>query len=132
GGPVFIPGKYNTNKQKTFFFFSEEWGRDRVPGQDFFTQVPSIAERTGDFSDLCLPTPGPDCPTDPRTGNPFDGTLGPLPVDPAAAALLPLIPVGTVDVPGASSYIANVTLPTSWREELIRVDHNINSKNRAT
>ncbi len=55
-----------------------------------------------------------------------------LPVDPAAAALLPLIPVGTVDVPGASSYIANVTLPTSWREELVRVDHNINDHNRAT
>jgi hypothetical protein len=131
GGPVFIPGLYNKDKQKTFFFWSQEWRRERVPSS-FNTTVPYSAERTGDFSDLCLPTPGPDCPTDPRTGNPFDGTLGPLPVDPAAAALLPLIPVGTVDVPGASSYIANVTLPTSWREELIRVDHNINSKNRAT
>src|SRR4029077_12070929 len=25
GGPVFIPHHYNTDKQKTFFFFSEEW-----------------------------------------------------------------------------------------------------------
>ena len=131
GGPVFIPGLYNKDKQKTFFFWSQEWRRERVPGS-FNTAVPYSAERTGDFSDLCLPTPGPDCPTDPRTGQPFNGTMGPLPVDPAAAALLPLIPVGTVDVPGASSYIANVTLPTSWREELVRVDHNINNKNRAT
>jgi hypothetical protein len=131
GGPVFIPGLYNKDKQKTFFFWSQEWRRERVPGS-FNTTVPYSAERSGDFSDLCLPTPGPDCPTDPRTGQPFNGSMGPLPVDPAAAALLPLIPVGTVDVPGASSYIANVTLPTSWREELVRVDHNINSKNRAT
>ena len=131
GGPVFIPGVYNKDKQKTFFFWSQEWRRDRVPAS-FNTVVPYSAERNGDFSDLCLPTPGPDCPTDPRSGLPFDGTLGPLPVDPAAAALLPLIPVGTVDVPGASSYITNTTLPTTWREELVRVDHNINEHNRAT
>ena len=46
--------------------------------------------------------------------------------------MLPLIPVGTLDVPGASAYNTNITLPTSWREELIRVDHNINDKNRLT
>ena len=33
GGPIFIPGHYNTGKDKTFFFFSEEWRRDRVPGR---------------------------------------------------------------------------------------------------
>ena len=25
GGPLYIPGVYNTNKQKTFFFWNEEW-----------------------------------------------------------------------------------------------------------
>ncbi|HET9306312.1 MAG TPA: carboxypeptidase regulatory-like domain-containing protein [Candidatus Sulfotelmatobacter sp.] len=131
GGPVYIPGVYNKDKQKTFFFWSQEWRRDRLPAS-FNSPVPYSAERTGDFSDLCLPTPGPDCPTDPRTGSPWDGTQGNLPVDPVATALMPLIPVGTIDQPGASSYVANVTLPTSWREELIRVDHNINDKNRVT
>jgi hypothetical protein len=136
GGPVFIPGLYNKDKQKTFFFWSQEWRRERVPA-GFNTTVPYSAERSGDFSDLCpnvnnTDDPFGDCPIDPRTGALFDGTHGPLPVDPAAAALLPLIPVGTVDVPGASSYIANVTLPTSWREELVRVDHNINDHNRVT
>jgi len=33
GGPVFIPGHYNTNKEKTFFFFSQEWRRDLFPGR---------------------------------------------------------------------------------------------------
>ena len=25
GGPVYIPGHYNNNKQKTFFFWSQQW-----------------------------------------------------------------------------------------------------------
>ena len=29
GGPVYIPGVYNKNKEKTFFFWSQEWRRDR-------------------------------------------------------------------------------------------------------
>src|ERR1700676_1557550 len=45
GGPVFIPNVYNTDKSKTFFFFSEEWRRDRVPGQVFNAVVPSCVER---------------------------------------------------------------------------------------
>jgi len=132
GGPVYIPGVYNKDKQKTFFFWSEEWRKERVPGS-FNVPVPYSAERAGDFSDVCLPVPTADCPLDPRTpGQYFNGTQGPLPVDPAAAALLPLIPVGTIDTPGASVYNANITLPTSWREELVRVDHNFSDHERAT
>lgn len=134
GGPIYIPGVYNKDKQKTFFFWSQEWRRDRVP-QSFNVPVPYSAERNGDFSDVC-PNPqtgsNADCPIDPRTGNLFNGSLGPLPVDPAAAALLPLIPVGTSDVPGASIFNTNISLPTNWREELVRVDHNINDHNRLT
>src|SRR6202165_1641631 len=35
GGPVFIPGHYNQDKSKTFFFWSEEWRKDIVPGANF-------------------------------------------------------------------------------------------------
>ena len=128
GGPVFIPGLYNKSKQKTFFFWSQEWRRERVP-TDFHVPVPYSLERTGDFSDVC---PGTDCPTDPRTGNPYDGSLGPLPVDPVAVALLPLIPVANEDVPGASFFNLATTQPTTWREELFRVDHNLSEHNRLT
>ena len=44
GGPVFIPGVYNENKSKTFFFFSEEWRREIDP-TTFNVAVPSCAER---------------------------------------------------------------------------------------
>jgi hypothetical protein len=138
GGPVYIPKVYNQKKEKTFFFWSQEWRRERVPGT-FNTPVPYSKERTGDFTDVCpnvavTPPSNGDCPVDPRTGQPFTLTagLGPLPVTPAAAALLPLIPVGTLDTPGASIYNTNVTLPTTWREELVRVDHNITDHNRVT
>jgi hypothetical protein len=137
GGPIFIPKVYNQKKEKTFFFWSEEWRKERVPGS-FNTPVPYTAERGGDFSDLCpnmnvSPPSYSDCPIDPRTGNYFNlGATGPLPVDPAAQTLLPLIPLPTLNSPGASVYNTNITLPTSWREELVRVDHNITDHERVT
>lgn len=54
GGPFYIPGHYNTNKQKTFFFVSEEWRRYR-DGTILNAKVPSLRERNGDFSE-CDPT----------------------------------------------------------------------------
>ena len=132
GGPVYIPGVYNKEKQKTFFFWSQEWRRERVPNT-FNSLVPFSAERTGNFSDVC-PNPQSgsfvDCPVDPNTGTYF--TNNQVPVDPNGAALLPLIPVATTDVPGTASFVLTTTIPTSWREELFRVDHNINEHNRLT
>ncbi|MGA7402130.1 MAG: carboxypeptidase regulatory-like domain-containing protein, partial [Candidatus Sulfotelmatobacter sp.] len=93
GGPVFIPGHYNTNKQKTFFFWSEEWRRELTPASGFFssTPVPTLAERGGNFSDQC-PAAGtafqtadsafttnpynPNCPTTGQVGSVFDAGLG--------------------------------------------------------
>src|SRR6266481_7171083 len=52
GGPVYIPGGYNRNKSKTFFFWSQEWRKERVPFT-FNQLVPTAAERGGNFSDVC-------------------------------------------------------------------------------
>jgi Carboxypeptidase regulatory-like domain len=52
GGPVYIPGKYNTSKQKTFFFVSQEFRFEKTPVA-YNQAVPSMAERAGDFSDVC-------------------------------------------------------------------------------
>jgi hypothetical protein len=138
GGPVYIPKVYNQRKEKTFFFWSQEWRRERVPGT-FNEPVPYTNERMGDFTDVCpnnnaSPPSYTDCPIDPRTGEYFSlgAGLGPLPVTPAAQGLLPLIPLPTLNSPGASIYNTNITLPTSWREELVRVDHNITDHNRVT
>src|SRR4029077_6093583 len=44
GGPFFIPKLYNTGRQKTFFFWSQEWRRERVPANLGSIPVPSLAE----------------------------------------------------------------------------------------
>jgi hypothetical protein len=52
GGPIFIPNVFNTKKDKTFFFFSQEFRYEKTP-VSYNQAVPSMAERTGDFSDVC-------------------------------------------------------------------------------
>jgi Carboxypeptidase regulatory-like domain len=126
GGPIYIPGHYNSDKTKTFFFWSEEWRKDIVPGTSFNTVVPSLAERGcpgastnctpgsfGDFSELC-PTAGtpylqasnpafpnvpifPDCPT---SSSP--GTTGPLATFPGNQ-----VPID----PNAVPLLAMISLP---------------------
>ena len=151
GGPVFIPGVYNQNRDKTFFFWSQEWRRDRVPGATSVTTVPTTTERAGDFSDVC-PPPGtpystaesglyPNCPvTNPASTNPLMPGGGPnwfpnyqVPIDTAdgADALEALIPAPTGG-PGSSTWQASPILPTTWREELVRVDHNFSDRVRGT
>lgn len=44
GGPLTIPGIYNTKKDKTFFFFSEEFHLEKTP-TDYNQAVPSLKER---------------------------------------------------------------------------------------
>jgi hypothetical protein len=49
GGPVRIPWVYN-GKDKTFFFGSAEWFRNRAGANDFVTSVPTPEMYQGDFS----------------------------------------------------------------------------------
>jgi len=53
---------YNQSKTKTFFFWSQEWRRDRLP-YTFNQLVPTVAERSGNFTDICNLGPA-DCPID--------------------------------------------------------------------
>ncbi len=50
GGPVFIPGLFNENKQKLFFFWSQEFQRRNDPVSERLSRVPTELERRGDFS----------------------------------------------------------------------------------
>ena len=154
GGPVYIPNHYNSDKKKTFFFFSQEWRREKNPSS-ILQNVPSTAERGGDFSDLC-PTAGTkfirsndgsapsstptfaDCP-----GNAAGTNLGTNPqfntfagnkvtIDPVASVLMNLIPTPNTTNNGFPAVAQVVSLPTTWREELVRIDHNITSNERVT
>jgi Carboxypeptidase regulatory-like domain len=137
GGPIYIPGHYNKDREKTFFFWSQEWRRDRVSYQ-YNVPVPSNAERAGNFSDLCpnqQTNSMVDCPIDPALStltNPVYFPGNQVPITATAQALLPIIPAPTNDTGGAAIYNTNTATPTNWREELIHVDHNITSHNRLT
>jgi hypothetical protein len=120
GGPVYIPHLYHPQKNKTFFFWSQEWRREKNP--DAISQnVPSVAERGGNFSDLC---PGPDCPNVPNPAA--------VPISAVGQALEGLIPMPNSVNAGFPSFSQTVSLPTTWREELVRVDHNITDNYRLT
>jgi hypothetical protein len=151
GGPLEIPHLYNTKREKTFFFFSEEARLERTP-QEFNQAVPSDAERAGQFSDVCpfanaeqqvyfTRAQFPDCPAESPagTGNfylTFPGNQ--VPTDPNAAILMG---TGIFPAPNSSSgcnssirscFDAAVSPPTYWREELLRLDHNFSQNVRGT
>lgn len=50
GGPVYIPGKFNTDKSKLFFFAGIEWQNQLVPQDLRNVRVPTAEERQGNFS----------------------------------------------------------------------------------
>jgi len=125
GGPVYIPNHYNSDKKKTFFFFSEEWRKEKNPATISPINVPSDAERTGNFTDVCPgPNKGADCPSVGAT----------VPISPAGQALLALIPKATpgFTLGGFPAFEQTVSTPTNWREELVRIDHNLTDNYRLT
>ena len=137
GGPIYIPGRYNTDKSKTFFFWSEEWRLERIPNT-FNLPVPSNAERAGNFSDVCPENFGngvtslADCPNLPGGGTSIAG-----PLNPNALAILAEIPApnntsgsNTCSSPINACLNEDVIQPTYWREELLRVDHNFTNNLR--
>ena len=50
GGPVMIPKLFNRNRDKLFFFFSQEYTGQRKDYGTRYATVPTDLERTGDFS----------------------------------------------------------------------------------
>jgi hypothetical protein len=115
GGPITIPGKFNTDRTRLFFFWGEEQLRRREETTQTLT-VPSMAMRNGDFSELLNPA-NPffnraRVITDPRTGQPFPGNI--IPVDrmsPQGRALLGVYPQPTPGfLQGTLNHIA--TYPT--------------------
>lgn len=117
GGPVFIPRLYNKNKDKTFFFFSQEWRRRRS-AQIVRAATPTQAMRDGDYSavgDIKDPLNG---------GQLFPGRRIPADrINKNARLLLGyLFPLPTL-ASGFLNYQQNFSVPEDFRQELIRADH---------
>src|SRR5437867_1417796 len=110
GGPLYVPGKFNTDRSKLFFFWAEEWVYRRDEATMTGT-VPTAAMRRGDFSELLNPA-NPffrrvRLVNDPRTGQPFPGDVIPSDrLSPNGLALLNVYPMPTAGFQqGTNNYI---------------------------
>jgi hypothetical protein len=122
-------------KNRIFFFYSEEWRRERRGTGLPLQKVPTAAERLGDFSGSLtsnLPhrvgagactTPGPN-PTDP---NCFPGNKIPNP-SPAALAILDAYPLPNSPFRDGANWVGFTSQPVDTRQDLFRGDIVINSK----
>ena len=123
GGPFFIPNFYNQNKEKTFFFFSEEVRRVTTPVAQT-SIVPTGQERQGVFQfPVCTAVSATGACT--ATGTQIPSTS----FDPVAAAYLKDV-FGNMPTPPASDGVLFSNFPGvfNYREELLRADHVVNSK----
>lgn len=137
GGPVLLPGKFNADRTKLFFFASQEWTRWRRDETNTQT-VPTEAMRRGDFSELL----DPGNPffrrtrvlVDPLTGQPFPNNV--IPTDRLSRnglALLNMYPLPTPGFQlGTANLIQTAANPQDSRKDTYRLDYNMSSSQRLT
>ena len=136
GGPIFIPGKFNTGRSKLFFLLSEEWIRFRQESNST-TTVPSLLMRQGDFSEL-LNSNNPffnavKIVRDPSNGQPYPNNIIPVPrLSHNGMALMSAYPLPTPGFQlGTSNWIGSGANPRNSRKDFYRLDYYA-GKNRIT
>ncbi|MBI1760784.1 MAG: carboxypeptidase regulatory-like domain-containing protein [Acidobacteria bacterium] len=126
GGPVFIPNKFNTGRDKLFFFYSQEWKYVRQ-GQVSVAVVPTEAERNGNFQNFQNSAVKP---IDPTTGQAFLNNIIPTTrFSRNGPGLLKPYPLPTFAGPGGNFGGAGMTT-TDFRQELGRIDYHLNTNNQ--
>jgi hypothetical protein len=134
GGPIFIPGKFNTDRSKLFFFFAQEWIRRRYENDTTGT-VPTAAMRTGDLSALLDPRNTffgrTRAATDPTTGKSFSGNIiPPSRLSPQGMAILNGYPLPTPGFQqGTANWIQTYPVFSNLEKSTFKVDYYINEKN---
>lgn len=125
-GPVFIPGKFNKDRNKMFFLFNQEWVRYRTLPTNTGT-VPSVAMRQGDFSELLRSNiffGRTYNVVDPTNGQPFPGNIIPKTSQSAnGMALLNAYPLPTAGfLQGNANYIVSNNEIDNTRKDTISTD----------
>jgi Carboxypeptidase regulatory-like domain/TonB-dependent Receptor Plug Domain len=139
GGPVFIPNHYNKDRNKTFFFFSEE-ARRVVESSSQTSQVPNLQERgldpaTGGNYVFPYPVCTGQLATDSNgvsscPAGQSSNTILASQINPAAMAYIKDV-YGKVPTPQDTQQdllTANVANIFNYRQEILRLDHTFNPK----
>lgn len=118
GGPIYIPKKWNTEKNKLFFFVGLE-ARTNSGFNQKTSQVPTEAERNGNFAASSIK------PIDPTTGVAFPNAVIPASrISAFGRALQKIYPNPNYTGPGGNYYASN-SQPTESNDIIYRVDYNI-------
>ncbi|MBK7927027.1 MAG: carboxypeptidase regulatory-like domain-containing protein [Bryobacterales bacterium] len=129
-GPVTIPGKFNTNRDKLFFLWSQEWVRFRQQSSTTQT-VPTELMRTGNFSELLDPSTGffnaARVIRDPDTNQPFAGNIVPASrLSPNGVAFLKTYPLPTPGFrQGTANFFQICPNPQNQRKDTVSIDYNL-------
>jgi hypothetical protein len=133
GGPVYVPGKFNRNREKLFFFWSQEFWPLKVTNPLRQVTVPTALERTGDFSQSIDQNGALIAVTDPTTKQPFPGNRIPASrIDPNGQALSKIFPLPNfLDrniSAGRYNYISQISGETPNRVDTWKSDYNISPR----
>ena len=123
GGPLFIPKVFHPAKDKTFFFWSEEWRKASTPGTNTIT-VPTAAELSGVFAGPIPVAPGGCVTTSGGTS-----TISPACFSKNAQAYLSAFM--TANPANANGQlVTNYSQLNNFRQDIIRLDQNVGDKVR--
>lgn len=138
GGPFYIPGKFNKDKSKFFWYWGQEWVKYRFYDSAQWT-VPTALMRQGNFSELLTNSPANILGkvvqlVDPNTKVPIPGNI--IPAGLLSANGLGIlkaypqadIPVGSAG--GNSNYYVTALHPQDQRKDTLAVDMNLTDKQR--
>jgi hypothetical protein len=141
GGPVYWPGKINKDKNKLFFFFSQEIWPTKTPGTPRFYMMPTALEKQGDFSQSVDKQGDKVALTDPKNcGSGSQACLlnsthvNPAFINPNTAALLNVFPtgnatpLGTAPGGGLYNYVVQATVEKPVDQQVLRLDYNLTDK----
>lgn len=147
GGPVTVPGLFNEDRRKLFFFWSQEFQRRTDPASERQARVPTALERRGDFSQS-VDTSGNPFPyiRDFTTGLPCGaadtrgcfqdgGVLGRLPANRLYApgmAALNIYPDPNFSGGGGLNFTSQEPDSSPRREDLLRMDFQATDSWRVT
>lgn len=135
GGPIYWPGHFNKNRQKLFFFFSQEYDPNTKPNSIRNFTVPTALERAGDFSQSYKNATTQYIVKDPLTGVAFPNNVVPATrIDPISAKLLSIFPLPNATNVALTKYAYNFQISGSEdvpvKQEMLRVDYNATEKAR--
>jgi hypothetical protein len=125
GGPLYIPKLYNTEKKKTFFFWSEEWRKVSTPTVNTMPAATS--------AELGGVVPGPYTPpTSEASCATYDASTNSTTIDSSCYSKNSQVYLTNIfskfPANNSTNYVSTYSSLNNFRQDLVRVDHYFNDR----